>query len=79
MLVARQMKLHAKWQEDGHIELKEFLTTKRIFYSQLEIFGDVLSQLLELAMIQLDTLTLDLLQQVSNYTTTTTFKILKED
>jgi len=75
MLVARQMKLHVKWQEDGRIELKEFLTTRRIFYSRLEIFGDVQLQHLELAMTQLDTLTSDHLQQVSNFTTTMMFKI----
>jgi len=69
------MKLHVKWQEDGRIELKEFLTTRRIFYSRLEIFGDVQLQHLELAMTQLDTLTSDHLQQVSNFTTTMMFKI----
>ena len=73
------MKLHVKWREDGHIELKEFLTTKQIFCSQQEISGDVQLQLLELAMTLPDTLTLGLLLLASTSTTTMISQIWKED
>ena len=77
MLVAKPMKLHVKWLEDGPIELREFRAIKLISCSRLETFGAARSQRLELVMIPLDTLTLDLLLLALNYSTTTIYQISK--
>ena len=66
------MSLPARLPVDGDTELKAFLTTRPIYYSQQEPFGVEQSQHQEHAMILTGVLTLGLLQQALNCSSTTT-------
>ncbi len=77
MQVAKLMRQHVKWQDDGPIESKEFPTTKQIFFSPLVTFGVVRSLLLVLVMTQPDILSLVPSHKDSNYSSIMMYPTLK--
>jgi hypothetical protein len=79
MQAVKLMKLHAKWQDDGRIELKEFQTTKQIFSFLQAIFGVVRSQRQVHVMIQQGIHSLVLLLKGLNFLSITMFPISKDD